>query len=212
MKNAIIVEDNSQSQAFFADILNSAFPDIAIHTAPTITEAERLLQTHCYNLALVDISLPDGSGINLLYTLTEQCPQTFTLVISIYDDEHHVLSAMKAGAQGYVLKEQSREDLIRRIRGISVGEPPFTPSVLRKILRSVRKDKGFPRRSKLSERETEVLVLLAKGLQRMEIAAMLTMSDNTVAGHIKSIYKKLNVSSRAEATLEAVRIGLVATA
>ena len=211
MKSALIVEDHEPSQRFFSEIVEATFPGISVDTVATLEDAERrIVANSYYNLALVDLSLPDGSGVDLISIISEQCPETYCLVITIFDDDRHILAAIKAGARGYVLKDQSREDLINRFKGIAKGEPPVSPTVLRRLFRYLRTDN--PRgetQTRLTAREQEVLTLMAKGLSRKEIAVALTMRDNTAAGHIKSIYKKLNVSSRAEATLEAVRFGLV---
>lgn len=155
--------------------------------------------------------MPDGSGIDLVREISQNSPDTYCVIATIYDDDDHLFAALQAGAQGYLLKEQPKGELLKRLQGILLGEPPLSPAVARRVLRHFQKEvQNNPKQStKLSNRETEVLTLIAKGLNRTDIAELLGITSNTAAGYIKTIYQKLNISSRAEATLEASRMGLV---
>ncbi len=134
------------------------------------------------------------------------------MVTPIFDDDRHLFGALRAGAAGYVLKDQSRNDLVEMLAGIHAGRPPLSPSIARKLL-SVFQDEGADgdtnAHTLLTQRKREVLTLIAKGYTVARVAEMLGITRNTAAGYVKIIYRKLNISSRAEATLEATRQGLI---
>jgi DNA-binding NarL/FixJ family response regulator len=213
VKHALIVEDHEDTRNWLKGILEEAFPGIAVTLASTLEQAASLAASASFNLALVDISLPDGSGISLLEKLNATAPDTYLIVTTIFDDDKHLFAALRAGAQGYLLKDQPRHRLIKQLAGVVHGEPPLSPGVARSILRFFAQQEGDRANAKsafnLTARETEVLRLLAKGCNRADIAAALGISSHTAAGYIKTIYRKLNVSGRAEAALEAARLGLV---
>jgi DNA-binding NarL/FixJ family response regulator len=139
------------------------------------------------------------------------------VVVTIYDDDDHLFPALQAGAFGYLLKEQPREALVAQLVRISQGEPPLSPPIARRVLayfataagQRLAMVKQIESEVRLTERETEVLQRVAKGYTLPEIAVQFGLSRHTIADHIKQIYRKLNVSSRAEAALEAARRGLV---
>ncbi len=212
MQYALILEDHNDTRQWLTQLVQQAFDGITVSAVPTLAAARQALQQQRFNLAIIDINLPDGSGIELVREIDATTPETYCVMATIYDDDDHLFSALQAGAQGYLLKEQPQQELLTRMQGILRGEPPLSPAVARRVLRHFRRrveSKIIDEQSNLSARETEVLTLIAKGLNRNEIAALLGITGNTTAGYIKSIYQKLNVSSRAEATLEASRMGLV---
>jgi DNA-binding NarL/FixJ family response regulator len=186
-----------------------ALDGITVLEAETIGEAKLILEGNIINLALLDINLPDGSGIDLARDITATSNDTYIVMTTIFDDDKHLFAALQAGAKGYLLKEQPRTQLIQHIQGILKGEPPLSPSIARRILTYFQDAPVQKSDSCLSKREEEVLTLAAKGYKTKEISKMLEISLNTTAGYLKSIYKKLNISSRAEATLEATKLGLV---
>jgi len=211
MQTALLVEDHVDTLRWMSDLLRDAFAGIDVTEASTLSEArEHIKRTH-FNLALIDINLPDGSGIDLIREITRQHPESYCVVATIFDDEEILLAALKAGAQGYLLKEQPKEQLLKRLQGILAGDPPLSPAIARQILHHFHEVAESPPDVKLSPREKEVLTLIAKGYTRTEIADLLAISSHTAAGYIKAVYQKLNVSSRAEATLEAARLGFVRT-
>jgi len=211
MQTALLVEDHEVTRQWLAEMITAAFGDIHVVTASTLEGGRHALQSHHFNLALIDISLPDGNGIDLIREITRHSPETYCVVATIYDDDEHLFSALQAGAQGYLVKEQAKDQLLTRLKGILNGDPPLTPAIARRVLRHFRaQDKTSPA-VRLSERETEVLTLIAKGYARGEIAELLGITKNTAASYIKKTYQKLNVSTRAEAALKAARLGLVNT-
>ena len=185
-----------------------------------------------FKLILVDLELPDGNGMELLAELTHY-PAT-KIVTTLYSDDDHLFPALQCGADGYLLKEDRFEVLVEELQKIVRGQPPLSPAIARRLLTHFRQspagdtapDSGFmnvtgftssrpvpiekqPEHERLTPRETEVLTYLSKGFTIKEIASLMGIKWFTVNDHIKSIYKKLNVSSRAEAAVLASKQGLV---
>ena len=209
MHKVLLLEDHTDTRIWLKDLLMEALDGITVLEAETIGEAKLILEGNIINLALLDINLPDGSGIDLARDITATSNDTYIVMTTIFDDDKHLFAALQAGAKGYLLKEQPRTQLIQHIQGILKGEPPLSPSIARRILTYFQDAPVQKSDSCLSKREEEVLTLAAKGYNTKEISKMLEISLNTTAGYLKSIYKKLNISSRAEATLEATKLGLV---
>lgn len=209
MHKVLLLEDHTDTRIWLKDLLMEALDGITVLEAETIGEAKVILEGNIVNLALLDINLPDGSGIDLARDITAASNDTYIVMTTIFDDDKHLFAALQAGAKGYLLKEQPRTQLIQHIQGILKGEPPLSPSIARRILTYFQDAPVQKSDSCLSKREEEVLTLAAKGYKTKEISKMLEISLNTTAGYLKSIYKKLNISSRAEATLEATKLGLV---
>jgi DNA-binding NarL/FixJ family response regulator len=190
-----------------------------------------------FKLVLVDLELPDGNGMELLTELAHY-PAT-KIVTTLYSDDDHLFPALQCGADGYLLKEDRFEVLVEELQKIVRGQPPLSPAIARRLLTHFRHgtagllgadvpapDSGFmlpagfstskpvpmepvPDHERLTPRETEVLTYLSKGFTIKEIASLMGIKWFTVNDHIKSIYKKLNVSSRAEAAVLASKQGLV---
>ncbi|AFT69139.1 Two component transcriptional regulator, LuxR family [Alloalcanivorax dieselolei B5] len=210
MLSALIVEDHEESRDWLAGLLEEAFPDIVVESVGTLAGAEAILSVRSFSLALVDISLPDGCGVDLVKSLNRSAQETYVVMATIHDDDGHLFAALQAGAHGYLLKDQPRARLRSQLQGIARGEPPLSPSVARRMLRHFRRmESSAEEVPDLSERETEVLRLLARGFTRTDIAGALGIAASTVATYTKSIYRKLGVSGRAEAALQAARLGVV---
>ncbi len=209
MKKALLLEDFEDTRTWLACIVRAAFDEIEVYEAATLEQGRAVIASHKIDLALIDINLPDGNGVDFVKDVMKASPETYCVMATIFDDDDHIFPALRAGAQGYLLKEQSTNDFIAALQGILSGEPPLSPAIARKMMSYFAEDDSADKQTKLSERETEILTLIAKGLKRNEVADLLNLSPNTVAAHLKRIYNKLNVSTRAEATLEALRLGLV---
>lgn len=185
-----------------------------------------------FKLILVDLELPDGNGMELLSALT-QYPAT-KIVTTLYSDDDHLFPALQCGADGYLLKEDRFEVLVEELQKIVRGQPPLSPAIARRLLMHFRPAPAgdaaapapglsrsaasstrpvaigpAPEHERLTPRETEVLTYLSKGFTIKEIASLMGIKWFTVNDHIKSIYRKLNVSSRAEAAVLATKHGLV---
>jgi len=208
MKTALLLEDYEETRTWLACIVRAAFDEIEVFEAATLEQGRAVVNTNKIDLALIDINLPDGNGVDFVKDVMQTTPETYCVMATIFDDDEHIFPALKAGAQGYLLKEQSTNEFISALQGIIQGEPPLSPAIARKMM-SYFAVEAEDKTSKLSERETEILTFIAKGFKRNEVADLLKLSPNTVAAHLKRIYNKLNVSTRAEATLEALRLGLV---
>ncbi len=210
-RRCLLIEDQPSTRDWMLGVLGTAFPGLNIATAGTLKAANAWLDAHAEGLwlAIVDLGLPDGSGIEIVKRLQARHPDILCIVATIYDDDAHLFEAIAAGARGYVLKDEEAELLVGYLRRIERGEPPLSPSIALRMLSHFRApaakaddDAG------LSPRETEVLTLLARGLTVAEAARRLGLQPQTVASYVKVIYQKLCVSSRAEATREAIRRGL----
>ncbi|EIJ34024.1 response regulator [Thiothrix nivea] len=217
MFNVMVVEDVESTCNWMQVLLGKAFPDVKVVFGHTLAEARGQLGQQFLALALVDLNLPDGSGLELIPHIRRHSPETRIIVMTIFDDHEHIFNAIRAGAIGYLLKDQSEKILINKLRGVMEGDPPLSPLIARKILEQVRDSDPIqenhavnpPLHIDLNQREEEILVLISKGMNRTEIAEILSLSPHTVARYIKDVYQKLDVSSRAEAAIMACRIGLV---
>lgn len=213
MRTGFILEDLAESQAWLSKALTSSFPGMAVDTAGTIQEAhEKLAHGLRPDIALIDLGLPDGSGVDVIERLQRLSPQTLCIVASIYDDDGHIFPALRAGARGYLLKDMPVAHIVESLTGIAAGEPPLSPAIARRMLAFFQPPLSAavsPGEAALTARETEVLRFIAKGMTQGETGQLLGISQYTVAGYVKDIYRKLNVSSRAEAALRARDMGLV---
>lgn len=203
---ALVVDDLADVRAWLAEALRAAFPGIEVDAVASLAEAMARIEPPP-QIALVDLGLPDGSGTQLIEALQKRGAGTLCIVATVFDDDAHLFPALRAGAQGYVLKDRDRDALAGMLRGIASGQPPLSSSIARRLLRHFQ---PMPQQADLTPRETEVLRLTAKGLTLNEVAEALGISRHTVSGYLKDIYRKLSVGTRAEAALEAARRGLVA--
>ena len=213
MSNILLLEDLPEIRAWLKVLVHQVFPQAQISEAARVHDALELVSAVKFDLALVDLGLPDGSGVDVVAALREQQPEAQSVVVTIHDDDEHLFPALQAGAFGYVLKEQARELIAQQLNRMSQGEPPLSPSIARRVIayfaaqaRPQAKD-TIPH-VQLTDRENEVLLRVAKGFTLPEIGVQLNLSRHTIADYVKQIYRKLNVSSRAEAALEAQRLGL----
>jgi len=130
------------------------------------------------------------------------------VVSTIFDDDAHIFPAIRAGARGYILKDQTEQEQIEMLRGIAAGRPPLSPEVSQRLLGYFHQEPDTPGLADLTGRETEVLRLIAKGLSLPAVSKELFISQNTVSTHVKSIYRKMNISNRAEASALAIKLGI----
>ncbi|GAB1388795.1 MAG: DNA-binding response regulator [Rubrivivax sp.] len=213
MKNILLLEDLPEIRAWLRKLVLQVFPTAQIAEGARVADALALVTAVKFDLALVDLGLPDGSGVDVVTKLRDVQPECQSVVVTIHDDDEHLFPALQAGAFGYILKEQPRELITEQLQRISQGEPPLSPSIARRVMAHFasaakpRADANLINVS-LTERETEVLLRVAKGYTLPEIGVQLGLSRHTIADYVKQIYRKLNVSSRAEAALEAQRLGL----
>jgi DNA-binding NarL/FixJ family response regulator len=210
-QTALIVEDIADVSAWLSDLLETLFSGIAVHTAANLALARSLLGSGLKpDLALVDLGLPDGSGTDIIQELTAARFPCTIVVTTLFADDEHLFPALRAGAHGYLLKDQPQERTIAALQGILRGEPPLSPAIAHRLLRIFNAPAAVEQESvSLTPREREVLTLIAKGCRLPDLAARLGISRHTAADHVKNIYRKLDINTRAEATLKAVRLGFV---
>ncbi len=206
MKLGLIIEDIPKVAAVMDARLKQAFPDIQAVTTSSLASARKLLHTYEPQIALLDLGLPDGEGIALLRE--NLLAKTMVIVTTIFDDDEHLFDALRAGAQGYLLKDEPDLEFIDALRGAAGGRPPLSARMARKMIAffDLRTHEREPR---LSAREQEVLSLIARGYSVRKVSEMLGVTPNTTSGYLKNVYQKLQINSRAEAALEAMRRGLV---
>lgn len=209
MRHGLIVEDLAASAEWLAQVLAQAFDGISVDSAETLQDARAAAARRRPDIALVDLDLPDGSGVELIRDFSQAYPECHCVVTTIYADDNHLFPALRAGARGYLLKDHPAERVILALRAIGNGEPPLSPVIAQRLLDVFNESRSTPQGIALTPRESETLTLVAKGLRLVDVAEHLGVSRHTVAGFIKGIYRKLNISSRAEAALEAARLGLV---
>ena len=174
--------------------------------------AATILQDRSPEVLLTDLDLPDGNGVELIEMLKLPNVRTkLAIVITIFGDEGHVIKALRAGASGYLLKDDDFIEINSAITQMLEGGSPISPSIARYLLKelSLATSAADDLEERLSKREHEILILVSKGYTSKEIGGMLHVSFHTVNAHVKSIYKKLSVSNRAEAIYEATRKGII---
>ena len=212
--NILLLEDIPEAGAWLKLQIAQVYPDAVFFDASRVNAALKIIASTHLDLALIDLGLPDGSGVDAVAALREAQPQAQAVVVTIHDDDDHLFPALQAGAFGYLLKDQAGPATVEQFRRMSQGEPPLSPAIARRVMAhfaSRSSQRGRPRTMPhvaLTDRENEVLLRVAKGFTLPEIAVQLELSRHTISDYVKQIYRKLNVSSRAEAALEAQRLGL----
>ncbi len=215
LHSVLVVEDDIETREYFAHALRGDGEEeeeqYSVTTTGLLQEGTEALHRERPDIMLVDLGLPDGNGLDLIRDARALSTDILILVITVFGDETSVLSAIEAGAQGYLLKSEAPADLRESVRQILAGGAPISPGIANHLLRRFQNtehtnDQKGPR---FTPRERDVLGLMVKGLPYGEAAKNLGVTRNTIAGHVKSIYAKLEVSSRGEAVYEAVSQGLV---
>lgn len=213
--SVLIVEDQPEFLRRFSSAVLSD-PGLALLGAVSTGAAGLvLLDTSSPDVMMIDLGLPDIDGIDLIRHAAKQHPDTDCLVVTMFDDDAHVFASIEAGATGYLLKDAVAEKLCAGIHELHAGGSPITPSIARRVLARFRTDAGVSVAdvehvpSPLSQREVDVLRLVAKGLSFAEVGELLVLSPHTVVTHVKKIYRKLAVHSRGEAVFEANQMGLL---
>ena len=221
MREILLVDDLPEARHLLEKTVRAAFPAAFCTRAGGVKEALAACQRLSFDLALVDLHLGDGHGVEVIGHLSRNQPDCTVVVATIFDDDEHLFRALQAGAHGYVLKDREPQWLQGQLLGIAEGQPPLSPAIARRLIqhfhaaipalsRPVRGSAGpHDPTLDLTAREREVLGQLAQGVHIHEIARQLGLSRHTVGDHVKNLYRKLNISSRAEAALHARGLGLV---
>ena len=207
----VIIADDHQ---FFRDgvrALLDAQPDMeCVGEAATGEEVIRLSSEAQPDVVLMDVQMPGMSGVEATRQIVSSSPQIRVLVVTMFEDDHLVFAAMRAGARGYLLKGTRHEDMVRAIRAVGSGDAIFSPAIAARLvdyfaaLQPRHSTQVFP---DLSSREREILALLAQGYKNAEIADRLVISSKTVRNYVSNIISKLQVADRAQAILRAKDAG-----
>ncbi len=226
-----VVEDDPRARSFFEAGVRGSPRLRLLGSATGVREAVDWLRDtrESPDVLLVDLGLPDGSGLDVIRAAVARFPVCDPLVVSVFGDEEHVLSSIEAGAVGYIHKDAAPENIAQTIIDMKGGASPISPMVARRVLEkyrslhaagassrspeeasaSARMRASPAARALLSTREHEVLTLIARGFSYGEIARLKNLSVHTVQTHIKNLYGKLSVHSKNEAVFEATRLGLL---
>lgn len=197
----------------YAELVGAAQDMCLLWTAGSVAEARAAFGDDAPDVLLVDLGLPDGSGLDIIRQEKRRHPTCEMMVVSIFGDEDNVVAAIEAGASGYLLKDSLAEHFLETIRELQGGGSPISPSVARILLNRSRAPRSGDTPAttgiELAARETQILGLVAKGFNFSEIGRLLGISANTVKTHVYRIYHKLSVHSRGEAVFEAKKLGLL---
>lgn len=198
----LVADDHMTVRAGVSSIIGMQ-PDMeVVGEAENGRQAVDLWHKHRPNVTLLDLRMPILDGVGVINEICQLEPSAKFVILTTYDTDNEIYGAIKAGAKGYLLKDERREVLLESIRKVSRGETCIPPTLVEKLAAGMRSEA-------LTSRELEVLALLARGKSNKEIAAKLFISETTVKGHLRSVFTKLNVLSRTEATTTALRRGLV---
>ena len=211
MQDILLVEDDAMTRARLQDLLVGRSDVRIVATCATVQDAKRWLTEHRADIALVDLGLPDGSGLDVIRFAAARHPGCDILVITVFGDAKHVVDAIEAGATGYLLKDCSLENIGEHLRYLRLGGSPLSPRVAKLLIRRQTRSSTDPAgeagtrdgaASPISDRELEVLTGISKGFSYGEVARALSISTNTVRSHVRSLYDKLAVNSGNEAVYE----------
>ena len=219
MPRVLIVEDDPAFRARYATMLAHDVSFEVVASVGTGGEGLAMLDLRKPDILLVDLGLPDVSGIEVIRHANQTLPKCECMVVTVFGDEEHVLASIEAGAAGYLLKDASEENFLSGIRELMNGGSPISPIIARRLLKRFQAESPLTTAAAvdetssvaLSDREREILLLASKGFNYPEMGKLMSISPHTVTSHVKKIYRKLQVHSRGEAVFEANRMGLIRT-
>lgn len=210
--HVLLVEENEIMRSEFESMV-MAQPNLRLAGSVATQAAARALLRHIIpDVAIIDLGLSDGDGIGLIKFIQQQAPQTAVLVATVFSDEDHVIRAIGAGARGYLLKDTPMAEFARAIELVHTGGAPLSPQVARYLLKRfepMEKTLLQGGADNLTAREMDILRHISQGFTVAESAQLLSLSNHTVATHIKNIYSKLAVHNRVEAIIQARNQGLI---
>lgn len=214
--SVLIVEDEPEFLRRFSEAVLADAGLRLLGAVSTGAAGRALLDAQPPDVMLIDLGLPDIDGVELIRHAARHHPGCDALVVTMFADEHHVMTSLEAGATGYLLKDASVERIAAAIHELRAGGSPISPGIARRVLQRFRVAPVAPvpppqpaPASPLSERETEILRLVAKGFSFDTVGEVLGISPHTVVTHVKKIYRKLAVHLRGEAVYEASQMGLL---
>lgn len=199
MVSVSIIEDDKHYREGLKTIIEASDYFRVLHVYPSAEIALPHIRNHPPDIAMVDIKLPGKSGVELIAVIKEVLPQTLCMVCSFYDDDEYVFNALKNGASGYILKDSMPQQIIESLKDLHSGGAPMSRYIAKKVISTFQPKKNQPKLSELTDRENEILHLVATGLIVKEVADKLSLSSHTVTKHLKNIYHKLHVNNRVAA-------------
>ena len=203
MIKVAVVEDHKPTREALERIINLSSDCQCICACPTAEEALRALPGHRPGVVLMDIQLPKMSGVECVAKIKELLPTTEVIMVTVYEDPDNIFRALRSGASGYVLKRATPETILGAIREVQRGGVPMSVEIARKVITYFQGQAlAVQETGKLTNREREVLELVAQGFSNKEIAERLGVSLDAVLWHLKHVYQKLHVHSRSEAILK----------
>lgn len=210
MLNILVYEDRSDLRASL-EILLTGLPDLTLAGAfPNCKNVADEVRRHAPDVVLMDINMPEYDGLYGLQVIKEIAPETEVIMFTVFEEDDKIFASLEAGASGYLLKDTPPLKLYEAIRDVILGGAPMSPGIARRVLERFKKPPvAHSSTFQLSKRETEILQLLVKGYTYKRIAADCFISMDTVRGHLKNIYAKLQVNSGKEAVAKALRHKIV---
>ncbi len=206
----MIVDDHTVVRDGLASILERQEDFQVVGQASNGLEAVERVPALQPDVILMDLRMPELDGVEAMRRIHSERPETRFIVLTTYDSDQYIFDAIEAGAKGYLLKDTSREDLFEAVRAVHRGESGIEPGVAARVLdRFAQLSREEAQAPLLSDRELEVLQLMAKGSANKQIAVSLSISDSTVKTHVANIFQKLDVSGRTEAVTHALQIGII---
>jgi len=206
-----VVEDDPPVLTDICKAIEHAEDMELVDSATTFVSGKQLVANGGFDVLVCDLGLPDGDGTNLIKMASERQNKIDIMVLTMFADHQKVLNAIRAGARGYLLKDQPLENCVDAIREIRAGGSPISPIIARLVLKQLQPQSRPEDQlaEALSNRELETLNLLSRGFSYSESAEIMNISAHTVATYVKHIYRKLEVNSRAEAVFEASSRGIL---
>lgn len=208
----VLADDHAVVRKGIREFLEEEGDIVVVAEATDGGQAIALVAEHEPDVVVLDIQMPGVSGIEAGRRIKTDHPKVRVLILTAYDDEPYIFALLKAGANGYILKNAESAQLIQAVRAVHSGESPLDPAVMQKVVQHVTAGRPSGARDTveaLTDREIEILRLVAKGLTNRAIGLALGISDRTVQGHLANIYGKLHVSSRTEAVTKALKQGWI---
>jgi DNA-binding NarL/FixJ family response regulator len=213
----LIVDDHALVRRGMSHVVRESFADAEILEAGNAIEALDVMRSVTIDVALVDVRMPDSDGLELLHDMKSQWPDVPVIMLTSFDHAHYVRRALAEGAAGYMLKDATPEDLEQAIKvALSGGGNVLSPRVIQNLFEAMDggsdRAEGHRPASSLTQRETDILALLAEGKSNRDISRSLYLSEKTVKAHLAAIFRKLGVSNRTQAAMAAVAMGIGPTA
>jgi DNA-binding NarL/FixJ family response regulator len=205
----ILADDHNIVRAGVRQLLESADDLQVVAEAQDGEQAQILIEQHKPDVAVLDIQMPKASGIEVTRWVRSHFPEVGVLILTAYDDDPYVMAVLQAGANGYVLKTGQADELIQAVHDVNEGKSALDPSITHRLMSNIFKGPEKKIVDPLTDREMDVLRLAAKGFTNKAIGVQLSISDRTVQGHLAHIFAKLQSSSRTEAVMRAVSLGLI---